>query len=97
MAKSKKLAETHYLSGAKTGHKIDRDAGIIRGVRVIGFESVNRRRYPKAVLEAAAKKYEGADVNLDQSGMQSRIILGWGRIFMHVCRRSIFFKPYHHV
>lgn len=40
------------------------EPGIMRGVKIIGLESKNRRRYAKA-LKAGAPKYEGAKVNLD--------------------------------
>lgn len=79
---AKRLAETNYLSGSATAHKIDREAGIIRGVRVIGFESANKRRYPKPVLEAAVAKYEGADVNLDHKVDSADRSIGeaWGTL-----------------
>lgn len=68
-AKTTKIRERSYLGdGPRHAHKIDREAGVIRGVRVVGFESKNRRRYPKGVLEAALAHYEGADVNLDHNG-----------------------------
>lgn len=67
--KTTKIRERSYLGDSpRHAHKIDREAGIIRGVRVVGFESKNRRKYPKNVLEAALAHYEGADVNLDHNG-----------------------------
>lgn len=45
--------------------RVDRERGIIPGVKVIGFEARNRRYYPPEVLRAALSKYEGAKVNID--------------------------------
>jgi hypothetical protein len=45
--------------------KLDREAGVIRGVKLIGFESKNGRLYPPPVLKAAVHLYEGAKVNID--------------------------------
>lgn len=39
--------------------------GVIHGVKILGENSVNKRRYSKAVREAAKDKYEGAKVNID--------------------------------
>lgn len=47
------------------GARVDREAGVVRGVKLIGFESKNGRRYPPAILKAAVHLYEGAKVNLD--------------------------------
>jgi len=46
-------------------HTVDRDAGVIRGVRVLGRESRNGREYSDRALEEAAKFYEGIGVNLN--------------------------------
>lgn len=45
--------------------KVDREAGVIRGVKLIGFESKNGRYYPPAVLKSAVSVYEGSKVNID--------------------------------
>jgi hypothetical protein len=61
--------------------KIDRDAGIIRGVRVIGLESKNGRRYLKEAVLAAAPLYEGARVYLDHQEKGERSVNSrWGRL-----------------
>jgi len=52
------------LSGSPH-HRVDAAAGVIRGVKLIGLESNNRRRYPAHVLRAAAPLYEGAKVNVN--------------------------------
>lgn len=45
--------------------QVDREQGIIRGVKVIGFESKNGRFYTPEALRSAVAKYEGAKVNID--------------------------------
>ena len=44
------------------GARVDRDAGVIRGVKVLGWESKNGRRYLPEAVKAAAKLYEGKSV-----------------------------------
>lgn len=46
---------------------IDADEGVIRGVRVLGPESRNGRRYSDQAIKAAASMYEGVAVNVDHS------------------------------
>lgn len=46
---------------------IDRDAGVIGGVRILGAESKNGRRYSQRAMQAAARMYEGVAVNVDHS------------------------------
>lgn len=45
--------------------KVDREAGVIRGVKCLGRESKNGRVYADQALEDARGLYEGVDVNLD--------------------------------
>jgi hypothetical protein len=45
--------------------RVDREAGMIRNVKLIGFESKNGRTYPAKALKTAVHLYEGAKVNLD--------------------------------
>lgn len=45
--------------------RVDRERGVIEGVKIIGHESANGRRYPPATLAAAARLYEGVRVNVD--------------------------------
>jgi hypothetical protein len=47
--------------------KIDRKAGVIHGVKIIGNHSRNGRHYPNSVLADAVGLYEGAKVNLDHT------------------------------
>lgn len=45
--------------------RVDRAAGVLRGVKLIGLESLNGRRYRSEALSAAASLYEGAKVNVN--------------------------------
>ena len=47
------------------GMRVDREAGRIHGVKIIGTKSANGRVYPIDVLTKAAPLYEGATVNID--------------------------------
>jgi len=53
-----------FLEGTGAA-KVDREAGIMRGVKLIGHDSKNGRSYPPATLRAAISHYEGARVNVD--------------------------------
>ena len=46
-------------------HTVERDAGVIRGVKVLGRQSRNRREYSDRALSEAARFYEGIAVNLN--------------------------------
>src|SRR4029079_5122261 len=46
-------------------HTVDRDAGVIRGVKVLGRESRNGREYSDRALHEAARLYDGIGVNLN--------------------------------
>lgn len=56
-----RLLETTYSTPAN----IDKEAGIIPHVKVLGRESKNGRTYSDRALDDAAKLYEGAEVNVD--------------------------------
>ena len=45
--------------------RVDRDAGIIRGVKLLGLVSRNGRRYRENALTSAVSLYEGAKVNIN--------------------------------
>lgn len=47
------------------GGKVDAEAGIIRGVRILGRTSRNGRRYSDKALESAARLYDGRKVNVN--------------------------------
>jgi hypothetical protein len=44
---------------------VDRKAGVIKGVKILGRESANRRRYSPDAIRRAARLYEGAKVRID--------------------------------
>lgn len=48
-----------------TAHKVDRDAGVIRAVKILGKESRNGRSYSDDALTQAVRLYEGLGVNID--------------------------------
>jgi len=50
---------------ASNAVRIDRDAGVIFGVKIIGCESRNGRHYPNDTLRNAIPLYENSKVNLD--------------------------------
>lgn len=50
---------------AGVGACVDAAAGVIRGVKLIGFESKNGRYYKPDTLRAAVSHYEGVKVNID--------------------------------
>jgi hypothetical protein len=45
--------------------RIDRDVGLLRGVKLLGLASKNGREYPETALARAARLYEGAKVNVN--------------------------------
>jgi hypothetical protein len=45
--------------------RVDRDAGVIRGVKLLGLSSRNGRRYREGALVEAIGLYEGAKVNIN--------------------------------
>ena len=50
---------------SRKGLKVDREKNIIYGVKIIGFESDNGRRYTKEALKEAISLYENVKVNVD--------------------------------
>ncbi len=47
--------------------KVDRENGLIRGVKILGKQSQNGRTYSNTALEEAACIYEGIGVNIDHA------------------------------
>jgi hypothetical protein len=45
--------------------RIDREAGVIHGVKILGSTSLNGRIYSSKAMREAASMYEGIDVNID--------------------------------
>jgi hypothetical protein len=58
------LLET-VLSESLTSENIDREAGVIRGVKVLGRVSKNGREYSDAAMDDGVRLYEGLKVNVD--------------------------------
>lgn len=56
-----------YVDSRGVALSVDREAGILRGVKLIGLESRNGRRYRESALSAAEPMYEGAKVNINHS------------------------------
>lgn len=55
---------TENVNGSKP-YAIDRDAGIIRNVKILGRESQKGRRYSDQAFRDAVQLYEGMKVNID--------------------------------
>lgn len=66
-----RLIETTIASTASTPPQVDADAGIIRGVKVLGKVSANGRTYSPKAMESAAKMYAGVSVNIDHPSRSS--------------------------
>jgi hypothetical protein len=54
-----------FVDSGQARLRVDRAAGIIRGVKLLGLTSRNGRRYREAALVEAAGLYEGAKVNIN--------------------------------
>lgn len=54
-----------YVDSGHQRLRVDRSAGIIRGVKLLGLRSRNGRRYQEAALAEAVGLYEGAKVNIN--------------------------------
>lgn len=69
-AREGQLIEATTCAGGSLA--VDRAAGLIRGVKVLGLVSANNRRYTPECLRAAARLYEGKQVNVDHAGADGR-------------------------
>lgn len=54
-----------YVDSRGVAMTVDRQIGILRGVKLIGLQSRNGRRYRESALHSAATLYEGAKVNVN--------------------------------
>lgn len=54
-----------YTDNRGVAFRVDRQAGIIRGVKILGLESRNGRTYLSAALNNAVGLYEGSKVNVN--------------------------------
>jgi Skp family chaperone for outer membrane proteins len=69
-----------YTSAPTSSSRVDRDAGVIRDVLILGHVSANQRVYTHDALAAAARLYEGVRVFADHQpdGRRSvRDLVGW--------------------
>ena len=66
--KTRRLREASDIASAA----VDAEAGIIRGVKVLGMQSTNGRVYPRDVIAKALPLYEGARVNVNHPGPAQR-------------------------
>jgi len=61
-------------------NSIDEEAGVIKGVKILGLSSKNNRTYKPEAVEAAKKLYEGMGINLDHQRGNRRVSDGFGRL-----------------
>lgn len=54
-----------YVDSGSQRLRVDRSAGVIRGVKLLGLNSRNGRRYVEDALSSAIGLYEGAKVNIN--------------------------------
>jgi hypothetical protein len=54
-----------YVDSRGVKLAVDREAGIIKGVKILGLESKNGRTYPKETAARAVGLYEGSKVNVN--------------------------------
>lgn len=57
------LEETRF--DADTADRLDKEAGIVRNVKIVGLKSQHGYKYPKKTLSTAIPLYEGMKVNVD--------------------------------
>lgn len=57
-----KLLETVYLESASG---VDAESGVLRGVKLLGMESRNKRRYKREGMQKAVSLYEGLKIYVD--------------------------------
>ena len=62
-----------YASSAGVALRVDRALGVIHGVKIVGLESLNKRRYTPSALNKAMPLYEGAKVNIDHRDEGQRV------------------------
>lgn len=59
MGRKGTISESLTPAEVGAGTSVDRAAGVIRGVKLLGFASRNNRRYERAGVESALKSYDG--------------------------------------
>lgn len=78
MANKKRFRE--FFDSEIAADKIDREAGVISGVKVIGFKSRNGREYSPKALKEALSMYEGAKVYVDHKTEGRNFHDRWGKL-----------------
>lgn len=58
-------AITEYVDSCRQSLRVDRNFGIVRGVKILGLTSSNGRVYSPAAIRKAARLYEGTKVNVN--------------------------------
>ena len=56
---------TEYVDSSRANLRVDREAGVVRGVKILGLSSKNNRTYSANALRRAIGLYEGARVNVN--------------------------------
>jgi len=78
------MSTTRWQESTTGFTTIDREAGVIRGVKVLGLQSKNKRRYLKEAAEAAIPKYEGRKIYVDhinvKEGTERKTRERWGKL-----------------
>jgi hypothetical protein len=64
-AQPKLITLTEYATNRGAKLTVDREQGVIPGVKILGLESKNGRRYLPAAVAAAVPMYEGSMVNVN--------------------------------
>ena len=77
--------------------RVDREAGVIYGVKCLGRESKNGRVYSDQALTDARDLYEGRDVNLDHADGERKMIDGFGVLRNAVLTREGVFADLHYL
>ncbi len=79
--------ETVYSESAA----IDKENGVVRGVKVLGRESANSRTYSDQAMDDAARLYDGVEVNIDHDRKEPHrergLLEGFG-VLKNVSRKS---------
>ena len=78
------MSNKRWQENASGFASIDRDAGVIRGVKVLGLKSKNGRRYLREAVESAVPKYEGRKIYVDhidvKEGTTRKTRERWGKL-----------------
>lgn len=85
MAKQKSQAQRITETAYAPEVRVDEENHVIRGVKFLGLNSKNGRRYAEAAVMAAIDSglYEGVEVNIDHqqgSKLERGMTEGWGRL-----------------